>query len=119
MDSVLLGATPAQPAHFLSDEKGEGATVPEMPSHWQLDKGQGNGSWRRPVYLVHRFLCLVAFGSGGLQRIWESSYPGCPAKAWKDEMEIQQKRFEHINLLVRPQSIDRHFAGFDYNVWSR
>ena len=87
---------------------------PILPPHWNFNKYKH--SWCRPIYLTYRFLCVIGFGTGNLGRVWKGTYEDCPEEEFDRVSERLRRRFEHLNLVVRPQRFNRHFAGFDCNA---
>ena len=128
MGSLQYHANTAQSTNPTADpEKGGDSGI---PSHWKYDI-QGDSFFpgsRRLGFLVFRFLCLIAFGSGNLGKLWDACHeipPGLDKEskkerqdAWDTEATRVKERLEHLNTVVRPQIVDRRFAGFDCNVWS-
>ena len=124
MDSLPFETNTERPAYPTPDE-GKGDTgIPSIPSYWQYDTNRRASFFpglRRLVFLVFRFLCLIAFGAGNLKKLWNACYPNPQdkeseekrEKAWESEATRVKERLEHLNLVVRPPSVNEHFVGFD------
>ena len=128
MSSLPFETDTERRSYPTPDEKKKGVEIPQIEPYWEYDDTQVHSAFpgpRRLMFLVFRFLCLIAFGSGNLGTLWNACYDipqglGEEKKkerekerqgVWEAEAKRVKERLDHLNTVVRPQIVDRRFAG--------
>jgi len=73
--------------------------IPPLPEHWDFggERHPTQVPWSRPTMIIHRLLCIIAFGCASLQTVWERTH----TSAWKVTRVDMKDRIQHVNVVVR------------------
>ena len=84
--------------------------MPDLPEHWKFGKGIDPIEIpQNPRLFIHRSLCLISFGCGNLQAVWERSH----TSAWRTTRKDMKERLQHVNVVVRLSWPNEDFVGAD------